>query len=183
MFLQNIQFIPSVPVFSAFVAFVCIYLFLLLYSHAPLRVRKTGSRLWVALFSAFVVWVVLIVILGKTNWLTLDGFLDLLAGFFVLIIGAWFSVNLWGILAWGFRISMLMSLQKHENPVSEDEWILDYAGGQGMETFLYDRLGLAIRLGMAERDGRRIRLTPSMGALTVWVGNMSRRWFLYKGEL
>jgi hypothetical protein len=160
-----IDFEPPPAVYTAMIAGLSIIVFLILLSHGPFKFGGLGRRFRVAVFLSLALWVALLWLTGALVPLDSAGVMDLAAGAFVVATAIIAGFTAWSLLAWGFMLSILLSLAHQDGVVGLEDWMSDYGGGRGLDSLLSGRLELLFRLGMVVRDGDRILLTPR-GAFT-----------------
>lgn len=66
----------------------------------------------------------------------------------------------WGLLTWGFTLTLLTALAKDGRPLTLDQWISAYTQGGNLGTFAHNRLHLLIGSGMVISSDGRIAVTP-----------------------
>lgn len=168
------------PVWTALLAAASMLVWLMLFSRGPLKIESPARRLQAVYAASALLWVILLV--GRVSAGSFAALLDLLAGAIVLFIAAWFMLNAWMFLVWGFRFNLLISLYRIDKPALREEWIADYTDGKGLNAFLHDRLSLALKLRAVRPDGNQYVLT-AFGYFCAWILKTSRAWFGYQDHL
>src|SRR5207253_6121857 len=88
---------------------------------------------------------------------------ELVTGGVLLATATLAGFTLWTLVAWGFTVSMLLALSRADRPLTVGEWALAYTRGKPLAAFAQDRLGVLLKLGLAEvRDGQVV-MTPRRG--------------------
>ena len=123
-------------------------------------VRSAGRRFRVAWATATGLFVAACILLPGERQ-----FGDVLAGFLLLATAMILSYLVWGLLAWGFTLTLLTSLVKAERPLDLEQWAAAYMRGGDIGTFAHNRLKLLAAAGMVTTtDGK---LVPTAKGLTV----------------
>jgi hypothetical protein len=91
---------------------------------------------------------------------------DLLSGAFLLLTAIIFCYVIWGLLAWGFTLTLLTALAKDERPLTLEQWMSTYMRGGSLAEFAHNRLRLLIGSGMAVLTEGQVVVTP-IGMATV----------------
>jgi hypothetical protein len=151
------NFIPSPPIAAGIAAGLSLPTLIMLLSHGPGRVAAPGGRFVVAALLAVAGWVVWLLALPACP---LD---DLLASAMIMATALLVGFTLWTLVAWGFTVSLLMTLARADRPLVFDEWVRSYTGGKDVDAFARDRLGLLLRLGLARLDREQVRITAGRG--------------------
>jgi hypothetical protein len=165
-----LDFTPSPAIFSALLSSASLPAFLLLLSHGPWKIAAPGHRFICATFLSLCCWGCLLIL---TGW---SGLTDLVAGFLILATTILAGFTLWTLLAWGFTLSMLLALQAAGGRVSLTEWIARYTGGQTIDRFALDRLGVLFRARFAVLRGKIVTVTAH-GRLVARVSFLLRSLF------
>jgi hypothetical protein len=151
-----VDFIPTLPVALSLAACAILPVALLALSHGPLKVRAPGKRFVVAVAVVWAAWVAAMIAV-RPEWV------ELAAGGLLLATATLAGFTLWTLVAWGFTVSMLLALARAGRPITADEWALAYTRGKPLDAFARDRLGVLLKLGLAEvRDGQVV-MTPRRG--------------------
>jgi hypothetical protein len=137
-------------------------------SHGPLRVAAPGRRFVVAAVLTWAAWLAAVVAVGP-------GWVDLVTGGLLLATATLAAFTLWTLVAWGFTLSMLLALARAGRPLTADEWARAYTGGRPLDAFARDRLGVLLKLGLAELRGGDVVMTPRRGR-AVARGAVVLRW-------
>jgi hypothetical protein len=158
-------FVPPSEIFAAIIACAILPVLLLVLGREIFRRMSLGRRFVVAVFGAIVVWVVLILILPV--WGVGDAevrLVNLIAGALVMVTGVLVAFSLWSLLAYGFTISMLLSLAQSGTPLALDEWRQTY-GGVGLEQFGQDRIGVLLGFRLVRQKAERLEIVSGRGQL------------------
>ena len=133
-------FFPPVEIWTSIIAGLAITVFLLLFSHPPLKLPMLFKRYSAAIGSGVMIWILL---LWRNGALSINGeieqWLALSAGGLIFLTAIFCNYYL-GMIGAGFRIEMLVNLAETNLEVSLDDWMALYGKGQGMHYFLEDRL-------------------------------------------
>jgi hypothetical protein len=167
---MSIDFIPSPAVTLALVACGLLPVFLLSLSHGALWVRAPGRRFVLAAVLAWVAWA------GTVTVVHPDA-VELLSGALLLAAATLAGFTLWTLVAWGFTLSMLLALRRAGRPLTIEEWALAYTRGQPLGAFARDRLGVLLKLGLAELRGDEVVMTPVRGRLFAKAAGVLRKVF------
>lgn len=166
-----IDFVPSLAVALSLLAAGLLPLYLLALSHGPLKVAAPGRRFIAAAGLAAASWVGLMFVPTRPDPA------ELAAGAMLFAAAAIAGFTLWTLVAWGFTLTMLLTLARADRPLTLEEWVAGYTGGKPLAAFSHDRLGLLFRLGLAEgRDGRVV-VSPGRGRPAARVVGLLRRVF------
>jgi hypothetical protein len=165
-----IEFVTSMPVALSLFACAMSPIVLLALSHAPLKVSGPGQRFVAATAVTWTAWFGAIVAIAP-------GWVDLLTGAMLLAAATVAGFTLWTLVAWGFTLSMLLSLNRAGRPLSLEEWSQAYANGRPLGTFARDRLGVLFGLGLAELRGDEVIMTPVRGRVVARVTSVLRNLF------
>ena len=98
----------------------------------------------------------------------------IVCGAFLLSTGIVFWYVIWGLLAFGFTITLLSSIADHSGPVPESEWVKTYTRGDGLAAFANNRLQLLLNANLIQKDGEVIVLTRR-GVCVAWIVRLIRR--------
>ncbi len=131
---------------------------LLALSHGPLRIAAPGNRFIFAVAITWLLWIAAIIAIAP-------GWVDWLTGALLLATATLAGFTLWTLVAWGFTVSMLVALCRSERRLSEEEWALAYTGGKPLAAFTRDRLGVLLKLRLAEVQGDQVVMSPRRGLL------------------
>jgi hypothetical protein len=151
-----IDFIPTLTVALSLAACGLLPAVLCGLSHGPLKVVAPGRRFVVAAGLTWAAWLVAVVAVSP-------GWVELVTGALLLATATLAGFTLWTLVAWGFTLSMLLALAHAGRPLSADEWARAYTGGKSLDAFARDRLGVLLRLGLAEVRGGEVAMTPCRG--------------------
>ncbi len=151
------NFIPSPPIAAGLVAGLVLPALIILLAHGPWRVAAPGRRFVVAAVLMVAGWAVALIALPACPAE------DLLASAMILATALLVGFTLWTLVAWGFTVSLLMTLARADGPLVFDEWVRRYTGGKDVGAFAHDRLGLLLKLGLARLEGDQVRITPGRG--------------------
>ena len=99
---------------------------------------------------------------------------DVLAGALLLFTALLAGFTLWTLVAWGFTLSMLLTLARSDRPLSLEEWIIRYTNGKPLTAFARDRLGVLFRLGLATSREGRVVMTPHRGRFVARIAGLLR---------
>jgi hypothetical protein len=143
---------------------------LLALSHGPLRVRAPGKRFVLAAALTWLAWLAAMVAV-RPDWV------ELATGGLLLATATLAGFTLWTLVAWGFTVSILLALARADRPLAVDEWALAYTRGKPLAAFAQDRLGVLLKLGLAEvRDGE-VAMTPRRGRAFAKAATVLRKLF------
>lgn len=81
---------------------------------------------------------------------------------------------LWGLLAFGFTITLLTSIAESNGPFSEDEWVKAYTRGDDLAAFANNRLQLLLNASLLRKYGDLMVLTRR-GVFVAWIVRLIRR--------
>lgn len=165
-----IDFMPSVPVALSLGAVVLLPVLLLLLSHGPLRVSAPGRRFVLAAMLMWVAWLAAMIVVVTDA-------VDLITGGLLLATASLASFTLWTLVAWGFTVSMLLALNQAGRPLTVEQWVLAYTRGQTLDAFARDRLGVLLKLGLAELHGNEVVMTSGRGRPFARLTTMLRKLF------
>jgi hypothetical protein len=153
---MTIDFVPTLPVAVSLAACASLPVSLLALSHGPLKVAAPGKRFVLAAAVAWVAWL-------AATAATRPDWVELVTGALLLATATLAGFTLWTLVAWGFTVSMLLALARAGRPLTADEWVLAHTRGEPLAAFAEDRLGVLLRLGLAEVRGGRVVMTPRRG--------------------
>lgn len=153
-----IDFVPSQAVALSLAACALLPAVLLIVSHGPARIRPPGRRFAAAALLTWAMWASAMIALRP-------GWVDVVAGLFLLMMATLAGFTLWTLIAWGFTLSMLLALARAGRPLSVDEWAKEYTRGKSLAAFARDRLSVLLALGLAEVHGERVVMTAARGRI------------------
>jgi len=93
---------------------------------------------------------------------------SIVSGAFLLSTAIVFWYVLWGLLAFGFTITLLSSIADQSGPFSEADWAKAYTGGDNLAAFANNRLQLLLNASLIRKDGEVIALTRR-GVCVAWI--------------
>ncbi|MBE9116873.1 hypothetical protein IQ249_13280 [Lusitaniella coriacea LEGE 07157] len=169
-------FIPRFPILAALFSSFALPIFLAILSHTPLKISGLGKRFIFASLLSIGLWSGLSLIsisqslqsVGTSQLVA-----DLLAGILILATASLCVFTFWTLIAWGFTLSMLMRLTDIQQPLTFEEWVAAYTGGQTLNTFTLDRLSVLFRFGWAKQKNDRVFIVRDRGIpivrLTRWL--------------
>jgi hypothetical protein len=166
----SVDFTPPPAVALALLACCLLPVFLLSLSHGALRVAAPGRRFVLAAALAWVAWA------GTVTVVHPDA-VELLTGALLLAAATLAGFTLWTLVAWGFTLSMLLALRRAGRPLTVGEWALAYTRGKPLDAFARDRLGVLLKLGLAELRGGEVVMTPVRGRLFAKAAGVLRQLF------
>jgi len=167
---MNVDFIPSVAIACALAACALLPVLLLALSHGALKVAAPGRRFIIAAVFAWGAWLAVLPV-------TSPDVVDLVTSVLLLATATLAGFTLWTLVAWGFTVSMLLALSRANEPLSVDEWALEYTRGKPIDAFARDRLGVLFKLGLAETHGDAVVMTPIRGRAMASCAGMLRNLF------
>jgi hypothetical protein len=165
-----IDFVPSLPVALSLTACVLLPAIVLALSHGPLKAAAPGRRFAVAVGLTWAAWLAAMMVVSP-DWV------DLVTGAMLLATATLAGFTLWTLITWGFTLSMLLALARAGRPLTADEWAFAYTRGKPLEAFARDRLGVLLRLGLAEVRGDEVAMTPRRGRAFVKTVAILRKLF------
>lgn len=117
----------------------------------PSRLRSPGNRFKITIMFAWVIWVSA----GTTIYAANNGTLliDWLAGTTAMLAATLTLYVVWSMLAWGFSVSLLMTLRAAGRPLDLDEWIKEYTHGCSIKKVCLDRLRLLTGISIVNQHG------------------------------
>jgi hypothetical protein len=157
------DFLPSPAVALSLGACALLPAVLLILSHGPLKVEAPGRRFVRAAGLTAAAWVGLMLLPAAPESA------DVAVGALLLLTALLAGFTLWTLVAWGFTLTMLLTLARAGGPLREDGWVLGYTGGKPIAAFARDRLGVLFRLRLAEPRGEAVAVTPGRGRLLARV--------------
>ncbi|MBA4189951.1 MAG: hypothetical protein C0467_18355 [Planctomycetaceae bacterium] len=155
---MTVDFMPSAAIAMSLVACGLLPVFLVSLSHGVLKVSSPGRRFILATALTWGAWL-------ATLPATVPDAIDLVSSVLLLATATLAGFTLWTLVAWGFTVSMLLALNRADEPLTVEEWALEYTRGKPMEAFARDRLGVLFKLGLAESRGGNVVMTPLRGRL------------------
>lgn len=167
---MSIDFIPSASVALSLAACVLLPVFLLCLSHGVLKVLAPGRRFILAAMLTWGAWL-------ATLPATASDAVELVTSALLLATATLAGFTLWTLIAWGFTVSMLLALNRASEPLSIDNWALEYTRGKPLDAFARDRLGVLFKLGLAETHGDAVVMTPLRGRLFAKCAGLLRTIF------
>jgi len=165
-----IDFIPTLPVALSLAAVALMLAILLALSHGPIKVAAPGRRFILAAALAWLVWLAAMITSAPDA-------VELVTGGLLLATATLAGFTLWTLVAWGFTLSMLLALHRAGRPLSADEWTLAYTRGKPLDAFARDRLGVLLKLGLAQVRGDEVVMTPGRGRTFARVTVFLRKLF------
>jgi hypothetical protein len=153
----SIDFIPTPAIALSLLGVVSLPFCLLVLSHGPWKVPAPGRRFVLSAGLTVMLWI------GLMFVPTSPVLVDVISGGLLLATALLAGFTLWTLVAWGFTVSMLLSLSRAGVPLTPEEWVLRYTGGTPVDAFARDRLGVLFRLGLAQAQGDQIVMTPGRG--------------------
>jgi hypothetical protein len=166
-----IDFVPSLPIALSLAAAGLLPVAVLVLSHGPLKVTAPGKRFVRAAVLTIVAWVGLMFVPDQ------PAAVDVIAGGMLVFTALLAGFTLWTLVAWGFTLTMLLTLAKAGRPLTADEWMRGYTGGKPAAAFARDRLGVLLRLGLAEVRGSDVVMVPGRGRTFAVAAGLLRRVF------
>jgi hypothetical protein len=158
-----IDFIPSVPVAFSLGACAALPIVLLGMSHGPWKILAPGRRFVTAAVLIWATWLAAMAI-GGPSWV------DVVTGALLLATATVAGFTLWTLIAWGFTLSMLLTLERAQGPLTIEAWAREYTRGRSLEALARDRLGLLLRLGLAEIKDDKFLVPIRRGR---WLGRIA----------
>jgi hypothetical protein len=165
-----IDFVPTLAIALSLVACALLPASLLALSHGPLAVAAPGRRFVLAASLIWFSWLVAMAVVAP-DWI------DVIAGGLLLATATLACFTLWTLIAWGFTISMLLALSRAGHSLTPDEWAFAYTRGQPLDAFARDRLGVLLKLGLAEIREGEVVMTPGRGRLVARISVALRTLF------
>lgn len=164
-----IDFVPAHAIATAIGASFLIPVSLVLTGRTSLR-PQLGSRYRLSLLVAWVAWGASLPL--APSW----DFWDVLSGALVMAIATMISFNVWGLLAWGFMLAMLMALSRAGGPLTLKEWIVAHSGGD-IDVFAANRVRVLLNMGLVEEKEGTIIVGAGRGALLARLGLLASAWY------
>ncbi len=155
---MTVDIIPTAAVALSLVACGLLPVFLLSLSHGVLKVAAPGRRFVLAASLTWGAWF-------ATLPATAPNAVELVTSVLLLATATLAGFTLWTLVAWGFTVSMLLALNRSSEPLTVDEWALEYTRGKPLDAFARDRLGVLFKLGLAESRGGDVVMTPFRGKM------------------
>jgi hypothetical protein len=59
----------------------------------------------------------------------------------------------WSLIGYGFTVSILLDATRAKVPISQDDLMQSFAGGNGLSAFVRDRASLLLRMGLMNVNG------------------------------
>lgn len=168
---MNMSFVPCPAVAFSLLAVGLLPVYVLGLSHGPGKVRPPGRRFMIAAGLTGITWAGLMVVPAAPDPA------DVVAGGLLVLTALLAGFTLWTLVAWGFTLSLLLTLARADRPQTLDQWVVGYTGGRPLTAFSQDRLGVLFRLGLAEERGGRVVMTPGRGRRFARVVGLLRRVF------
>jgi hypothetical protein len=164
-----IDFIPSGPIAAALAASFLIPVTLIISQWTSWR-PQLGRRYRLALAVAWTGWVIMFTIAGSFDpW-------DCVAGGLIMLTATMISFNIWGLLAWGFMLSMLMAAHRQQKPLSRDQWIAAQSGAT-YHLFSRNRLTILTNMNLVREEEGMVGITPGMGRMMARIGLLASAWY------
>lgn len=91
---------------------------------------------------------------------------DVLGGVLLLLTAIEFWYVVWGLLAWGFTLTLLTSLAGVGRPLTKEQWISAYMQGGNLSVFAHNRLRVLLGAAMVVSTAGTIVVTP-LGVVTI----------------
>lgn len=91
---------------------------------------------------------------------------DVLGGVLLLLTAIEFWYVVWGLLAWGFTLTLLTSLASVGRPLTKEQWIAAYMQGGNLSVFAHNRLRVLLGAAMVVSTAGKIVVTP-LGVVTI----------------
>jgi hypothetical protein len=167
---MDIDFVPTLAVSLSLGACALLPVLLVVISHQPLKVARPGQRFLLAAGLTWVAWMGAMILVAPDP-------VDLVTGGLLLGAATLAGFTLWTLIAWGFTLSMLLVLEQAGRPLTVDEWALAYTNGKPLAAFARDRLGVLFLLGLAQRRGGAVEMSPGRGRLAAGVVVLLRKLF------
>jgi hypothetical protein len=165
-----IDFVPSLPVSLSLGACVFLPASLLALSHRPLKVISPARRFVMAAALTWLAWFAAM-IAAAPDWV------EAVTSGLLLATATLAGFTLWTLIAWGFTLTMLLALNRAGRSLSVEEWALAYTRGKPLDAFTRDRLGVLLKLGLAEIRGGEVTMTPNCGRAFARVAVLLRKLF------
>jgi hypothetical protein len=161
------------PAPMEFVALVLSLFFpLLMLGYAQIKsIRGSGVRFAAGAAAATAIFFTLAIALPGERDLA-----DIFSGLMLLASAFLFWNVVWGLLAFGFTLTMLTALVKEGRPLTGSQWVLAYMQGASLAKFARNRLQLLLGSGMAKTESDKIVATP-FGAVAATLVRTTRLLF------
>jgi hypothetical protein len=166
---------PGLATGSALVFGLLIAPLLVLLSHGALRIASERTRFLAAIGLCIVAWVACVTAVAAAGFPV--RWHDAVAGLLILATATIAFGILWSLVCWGFTTSLLAALCAASRAIDRDEWFCAYGGSSSIENFADDRLSVLLGSGMAEVDGRVVRLSGRLGRFTAQVVRAMRSFY------
>ena len=98
---------------------------------------------------------------------------DVFSGVLFILAAMVFWHVAWGLLAFGFTLTLLTALVQAGRPLTRSDWVRAYMQGSTLEKFARNRLQLLLGTGMARTDRQNIVATP-FGAIAATMIRSTR---------
>jgi hypothetical protein len=157
-----IDVVPTQPVSFSLAACAALPLVLIALSHGALRIAAPGRRF---LSAAGVTWLAWLAAMAVSQ----AGWVDMVSGFLLLASATLAGFTLWTLIAWGFTLSMLLALYRGGRTLSVEEWMLAHTRGKPIAAFARDRLGVLVRMSLADIRGGRVVMTDRRGRVVARI--------------
>jgi hypothetical protein len=158
-----IDAIPSAPVALSLAACAALPVVLVGLSHGPWKILAPGRRFVISSILIWTAW-------PMVMWTTGPSWVDLFTGALLLATATLAGFTLWSLIAWGFTLSMLLALERARSPLAMEEWMRVYTRGRPLDALARDRVGLLLRLGLAEVENNE-RLV--LGRRGRWIARVA----------
>lgn len=165
---MTIDFIPTPAIALSLLAAGLLPVLVLTLSHGPWKVRAPGRRFVAAAGITVLSWVGLMFVPDGPDPA------DVVAGGLLLAGALLAGFTLWTLVAWGFTLTMLLTLARAGRPLTLPEWVAGYTGGKPLAAFARDRLGVLFMLGLAHARDGRVVMTPGRGRPVARVAGLLR---------
>ena len=165
-----IDFVPSLPVAFSLGSCALLPLALLVLSHWPLKVTAPGQRFVLAAVAMWTAWLAAMIV-------CVPDLVDAVTGGLLLATTTLACFTLWTLIAWGFTLSMLLTLHRAGRPLQMDDWVAAYTRGKSLEAFALDRLGVLFKLGLAKMRDGKVVMTPGRGRVIARLAVLLRKLF------
>jgi hypothetical protein len=98
---------------------------------------------------------------------------DVLGGALLLATALLLCYVCWGLLAWGFTMTLLTAIARSAQPLTLEQWISAYMQGGDLSGFAHNRLRLLICSGLVTSKDRQVTVTP-FGMIAVHLVRLVR---------
>ena len=167
---MSVDFVPTLPVALSLTACVLLPVIVLALSHGPVKVAAPGRRFVIAVALTWTAWLAAMIAFSPV-WV------ELVTGGMLLATATLAGFTLWTLIAWGFTLSMLLALARAGRSLTADEWAFAYTRGKPLDAFARDRMGVLLKLGLAEIRGDEVSITPRRGRAFAKSAAFLRRLF------